>query len=222
MKLLLVEDDRSIGRFLRRGLEAEGHAMDWAQDGQGAIESAAVIEYDAVILDLMLPDIEGIQVCRRLRQARPSLPILILSARDHVVDRIRGLNAGADDFLVKPFVFEELLARLAAIRRRSAPRNEGASFVVGPIVVDRETRIARRPGRIVELTPREFQLLDYLAKNHDRVVSRAAILSQVWGADSDVSDNTVDVYVGYLRKKLELETHLTTVRSVGFRLSLDA
>ncbi len=220
MRLLLVEDDRSIGAFLRRGLEAEGHSLDWAQNGRSAIETASRVDYDAVILDLMLPDTDGIDVCERLRQTKRSLPILILSARDQVADRIKGLNAGADDFLVKPFVFEELLARLAAIRRRSAPSQNGASFVVGSIVVDRDSRMARRGEGTIELTQREFQLLDYLAKNHDRVVSRAAILSQVWGADSDISDNTVDVYIGYLRKKLALDSQLATIRGVGFKLSL--
>jgi DNA-binding response OmpR family regulator len=220
VKLLLVEDDRSIGAFLRRGLEAEGHALDWAQNGRSAIETASLVDYDSVILDLTLPDIDGIDVCGRLRQAKRSLPILILSARDQVADRIKGLNAGADDFLVKPFAFEELLARLAAIRRRSAPTHEGAKLIVGAIVVDRESRMAQRDGRTVELTQREFQLLDYLVRNRDRVVSRASILSQVWGADSDVSDNTVDVYIGYLRKKLDLDAQLATVRGVGFKLSL--
>jgi DNA-binding response OmpR family regulator len=217
VKLLLVEDDKGIAAFLRRGLAAAGHVVAWATEGTEAIGLAAA-ECDAVILDLMLPDLDGLDVCRQLRAARWDLPILILSARDQVGDRVAGLNAGADDFLVKPFAFAELLARLAAIRRRNAP--PPAAVAVGTLILDRDSRTVRRADRVIEVTQREFQLLEYLVKNRDRVVTRAAILSQVWGADADVSDNSVDVYIGYLRRKLDLGEQLATVRGVGFRLSL--
>jgi DNA-binding response OmpR family regulator len=215
MKLLLVEDDKGIASFLCRGLEAAGHVVQWTMEGRAAIDLADDAAYDAVILDLMLPDLDGAEVCRRLRKAHWALPILILSARDQVGDRVGGLTAGADDFLVKPFACEELLARLAAIRRRSQPAPAEL------LTIDRNSRIVRRGDRVVEVTAREFELLDYLLQNRDRVVSRAAILRQVWGVDAEVSDNTVDVYVGYLRRKLDLGEALTTVRGIGFRLSLE-
>jgi len=219
MNVLLVEDDRSIARFLRRGMEAEGHYVEWTDQGNAAIDYASHFDYDAIILDLMLPDVDGIEVCRRLRRQKWRLPILILSARDQVDDRIKGLNAGADDFLVKPFVFGELLARLSAIQRRVAS-GEQSNLAVGSIALDRESRAVHISGRNVELTAREFRLLECLMRSHDRVVSRATILNQVWGVAADVSDNAVDVYVGYLRRKLDLGDQLATVRGVGFKLSL--
>jgi DNA-binding response OmpR family regulator len=219
MNFLLVEDDRSIARFLRRGMEAEGHRVEWTGQGGSAIDYASHFDYDAIILDLTLPDVDGIEVCRRLRQLKWDLPILILSARDQVGERIKGLNAGADDFLVKPFVFEELLARLSAIQRRVAPPDESC-LAAGPIALEPKSRTVRVADRKVELTTREFKLLECLAKSHDKVVSRAAILSQVWGAAADVSDNAVDVYVGYLRRKLDLGDQLVTVRGLGFKLSM--
>jgi DNA-binding response OmpR family regulator len=221
MNFLLVEDDRSIARFLRRGMEAEGHRMEWTGQGGTAIDYASHFDYDAIILDLTLPDVDGIEVCRRLRQEKWSLPILILSARDQVSERIKGLNAGADDFLVKPFVFEELLARLSAIQRRVASP-EARGMAVGSIVLERESRTVRTADRNVELTAREFQLLECLAKSHNKVVSRATILNQVWGVAADVSDNAVDVYMSYLRRKLDLGEQLVTVRGVGFKLSMRA
>ncbi len=218
MNLLLVEDDRSIAGFLRRGIENAGHLLDWTIEGQEAIRIAGDFAYDAVILDLMLPDIDGLEVCTRLRHRHWNLPILILSARDQVPDRIAGLSAGADDFLVKPFSFDELLARLAAIQRRSAQ-----GTVPGPVEgdvmrLDRAARVVSQNGRNVELTAREFQLLEVLLRNKNKVVPRVSILNQVWGVDADICDNSVDVYVGYLRKKLDLGGRLTTVRGVGFKL----
>jgi DNA-binding response OmpR family regulator len=221
MNVLLVEDDRSIARFLRRGMEAEGHRVEWTDQGNTAIEYASYFDYDAIILDLMLPDVDGIEVCRRLRREKWRLPILILSARDQVDDRIVGLNAGADDFLVKPFVFGELLARLSAIQRR-AESPEASNLEVGSVALDRKSRAVRVAGRNIDLTSREFQLLECLLKSHDKVVSRTTILAQVWGVAADVSDNAVDVYVGYLRRKLNLGDQLVTVRGVGFKLSLSA
>ena len=218
MNLLLVEDDRSIGSFIRRGIEQAGHLLDWTPEGRIGIEYASLFDYDAVILDLMLPDADGFDVCRKLRRQRWDLPILILSARDQVSDRVKGLSAGADDYLVKPFAFDELLARLAAIQRRKPPtaaRPEPADA----IVIDRASRTVTYSGRSVEVTAREFQLLEFLMKNADKVVSRASILSQVWGVDAEVSDNAVDVYIGYLRKKLDLGNRLRTVRGIGFKLA---
>jgi len=221
MNFLLVEDDRSIARFLRRGMEAEGHHVEWTDQGVSAVDYATCVDYDAIILDLTLPDVDGLEVCRALRRQKWRLPILILSARDQVGDRVKGLNAGADDFLVKPFAFEELLARLSAIQRRVGSSQE-STLGAGSIVLDRESRTVRIAGRNIELTARELQLLECLLKSHDKVVSRATILNQVWGVATDVSDNAVDVYVGYLRRKLNLGDQLVTVRGVGFKLSLRA
>ena len=221
MNLLLVEDDRSIAAFLRRGIETAGHLLDWTVEGSVAVEYTSVFDYDAVILDLMLPDIDGIEVCTKLRKMHWNLPILILSARDQVPDRIKGFAAGADDFLIKPFSFDELLARLNAIQRRSAPRQEEPTLSIGSIVLDRQSRTVSHADRVVEVTSREFQLLEYLLRNKNKVVSRAAILNQVWGVDAEVCENSVDVYVGYLRKKLNLSGRLTTVRGIGFKLALN-
>lgn len=219
MRYLVVEDDQAIGRLLRRGLEAAGHEADWSQTGAEAFASVVSHCYDAVVLDLRLPDGDGMELCERLRRETPYLPILILSARDRAEDRIKGLNCGADDYLVKPFVFEELLARLAAIQRRSVLGREAVPIRNGALHVDAQTRTVTYDGKTSELTVREFQLLEYLLKNRNKVVSRSAILNQVWGADADVSDNSIDVYVGYLRKKLDISARLVTVRGVGFRLS---
>ncbi|WP_395664922.1 response regulator transcription factor [Methylocella sp.] len=219
MRYLLVEDDRSIGLLLRRGLEAEGHVVDWTQTGAEATARILLQAYDAVVLDLRLPDVDGMELCARLRAEGAQTPILILSARDQAEDRIKGLNSGADDYLVKPFVFEELLARLAAIHRRSAARRDEVPAPAGELLLDPGSRTVRHEGRIAELTLREFQLLEFLLKNRNKVVSRSAILHQVWGANADVSDNSIDVYVGYLRKKLNISGRLVTVRGVGFRLS---
>lgn len=220
MNLLLVEDDRSIGMFIRRGIEGAGHLLDWTLEGRVALEYASVFGYDAVILELMLPDMDGLELCTKLRQSFWNLPILILSSRDQVADRLKGFSAGADDFMSKPFSFDELLARLSAIQRRKAPVPEEATLSAGAIVLDRESRTVRHESRVVEMTSREFQLLEFLLKNKNKVVSRTAILGQVWGVDSEVCDNSVDVYVGYLRKKLDLTERLTTVRGIGFKLVL--
>lgn len=220
MNLLLVEDDRAIGSFLRRGIEGIGYCLDWTLEGRVAIEYASVFSYDAVILDLMLPDMDGLEVCGELRKMRWNLPILILSARDQVSDRVKGLSSGADDFLVKPFAFDELLARLTAIQRRNAPVQEDKTLTGGSIVLDRESRTVVQGERVVDMTSREYQLLEYLMKNKNKTVSRAAIINQVWGVNADVCDNSVDVYVGYLRRKLALGQQLATVRGIGFRLAL--
>lgn len=216
MKCLIVEDDNAIGALLRRGLEAAGHNCEWTQTGTEALALALGAGFDAVVLDVRLPDVDGMELCERLRAQAPHLSILILSAMDRPEDRIKGLNCGADDYLVKPFVFDELLARLAAIRRRSASCTPARASA---FQLDAQTRVVSHDGGTSELTAREFKLLEYLLKNRNKVVTRAAILSQVWGANADVSDNAIDVYVGYLRKKLDLSARLVTVRGVGFKLS---
>jgi two-component system OmpR family response regulator len=221
MRLLLVEDDVKLARALKRGLAREGYSVDLAGNGAEALAEARSNDYDAVVLDVMLPGLDGFSVCEELRRLENWVPVLMLTARDHVKDRIRGLDAGADDYLVKPFDFGELLARLRALARRE-PAERPATIEVGDLRVDPMRYVVTRAGREVELTPREFELLYFLARRAGEVVPRAALLEHVWDESEDASTNVVDVYVGYLRKKLERPFRrrrlIRTVRGVGFML----
>jgi two-component system OmpR family response regulator len=226
MKLLLVEDDAKLVRALERGLGREGYAIDVARDGHEALEQAGAREYDAIVLDVMLPGPDGFAVCETLRMQGSRTPVLMLTARADVRDRIRGLNGGADDYLVKPFDFGELVARLRALTRRSpaAPAHMGAVTSVGDLQIDAERSVVTRAGSSVELSARELEVLQCLARQPGRVVSRSELLEEVWGADFDRSSNLVDVYVGYLRKKLERpfgRPLIRTVRGTGFLLESD-
>jgi two-component system OmpR family response regulator len=218
--LLLVEDDRKLVSALERGLAREGYAVDVAFTGEEALERAAGGGYDAVVLDLMLPGVDGFAVCEALRRDQPRLPVLILTARAEVADRIRGLDAGADDYLVKPFDFGELLARLRALIRRGATERADVEEV-GELRFDPATRTVSRSGHEVELTAREFEVLALLARHDGEVVSRKQMLEEIWDGDDEGSPNVVDVYVGYLRKKLDDRSGrslIRTVRGVGFVL----
>jgi two-component system, OmpR family, response regulator len=220
MRLLVVEDDRKLSRALRRGLEQEGYGVDAADNGDTALELASEHEYDAVVLDVMLPGRDGFAVCRALRQSERWVPGIMLTARADVNDRIRGLDEGADDYLVKPFDFGELLARLRALIRREPP-DRVALLEAGDLQVDPQTRIAKRDGEEIELTARELAVLEVLARHAGHVVTREELLGQVWDEDYEGSPNVVDVYVGYLRKKLERPSGprlIRTVRGVGFVL----
>jgi two-component system, OmpR family, response regulator len=220
VRLLLVEDDVKLARALARGLEREGYAVDLAHAGDEALAQASVREYDAVVLDVMLPGVDGFSVCEALRRSGRWVPVLMLTARADVRDRIRGLDAGADDYLVKPFDFGELLARLRALSRRG-PSERPSVLQVGDLRVDPATRVVTRAGRQVELTARELAVLEVLARNAGQVVSRTQLLEHVWEENYDGSPNVVDVYVGYLRKKLERpfgRRLIRTVRGVGFLL----
>jgi two-component system, OmpR family, response regulator len=228
MKLLLVEDDAKLVRALERGLGREGYAIDVARDGHEALQQAGAQEYDAIVLDVMLPGPDGFAVCETLRQQGSHAPVLMLTARADVHDRIRGLNGGADDYLVKPFDFGELVARLRALTRRTpaapAPGETGAVTSVGDLQIDAERFVVTRAGSSVELSARELAVLQCLARHPGRVVSRSELLEEVWGADFEQSSNLVDVYVGYLRKKLERPTGrrlIRTVRGAGFLLESD-
>jgi len=219
-RLLVVEDDRKLARALERGLRAEGYEVDVAYTGENALSQAGDHEYDAVVLDVMLPGLDGFAVCEELRRGPRWVAVLMLTARSEVADRIRGLDAGADDYLVKPFDFGELLARLRALVRRS-PAERAATLAVGDLRFDSATRTVTRAGREIELTAREFQVLELLARNAGQVVSRPQLLEEIWNDDCDGSANVVDVYVGYLRKKLEDPAGpqlIRTVRGVGFML----
>jgi two-component system OmpR family response regulator len=221
MKLLIVEDDAKLVRALERGLGREGYAVDVARDGHEALQQAGAQEYDAIVLDVMLPGPDGFAVCAALRLHGRRTPVLMLTARADVRDRIRGLNGGADDYLVKPFDFGELVARLGALTRRSpaAPEPVGAGAVisVGDLDIDAERYIVTRGDRSVELSERELAVLQCLARQPGRVVSRSELLEEVWGADFAGSSNVVDVYVGYLRKKLERPFGRRVIRTVRGR-----
>ena len=215
MRLLLVEDDTKLVRALTVGLEREGYAVDAAESGDKALTLAAANGYEAVVLDIMLPGIDGFTVCRRLRSEGRWMPVLMLTARTSVGDRIRGLDAGADDYLVKPFDFGELLARLRALLRRG-PVEQRAIVAIGDLRIDAATRVVTGSAGEIELTAREFDVLDFLARRPGRVVSRANLLDEIW-SDYEGSPNIVDVYVGYLRKKLGRDV-IRTIRGQGFVL----
>ena len=220
MRLLIADDDSKLSGTLARGLRAEGYAVDVAATGEEALHLARVYDYDAVILDVMMPGLDGMTVCRALREEECWSPVLMLTARDGVKDRIGGLDAGADDYLVKPFDFGELVARLRALLRRGAPERP-AALTAGDLEVDPATRTATRDGRLVELTAREFAVLEYLARRAGEVVTRAELLDHVWDQNYEGSTNVVDVYVGYLRRKLERpfgRPLIHTVRGAGFVL----
>jgi two-component system, OmpR family, response regulator len=230
MSLLIVEDDAKLVRALERGLAREGYAIDVARDGDEALLRAGAREYDAIVLDVMLPGSDGFAVCETLRLRGGRTPVLMLTARADVGDRVRGLNSGADDYLVKPFDFDELLARLRALTRRSpaAPAWEpawtGAVVSVGDLRIDGERSVVTRAGRSVGVSARELAVLQCLARHPGRVVSRSELLDEVWGGDFDGSSNVVDVYIGYLRRKLERpfgRRLIRTVRGMGFLLESD-
>jgi len=219
MKILLVEDELKMARAIRRGLEQEGYAVDVVADGNDAVRRGLYEDYDAIVLDVMLPGLDGFAVCRELRAKDRWAPVLMLTARDAVEDRIRGLDAGADDYLVKPFSFGELLARLRALVRRGAAERP-ATMEVGDVALDPATHAVTRAGEPVEVSAREFALLEFLMRHAGEVVSRSRILEHVWDVNYDGFSNVVDVYVGYLRRKLDVpgedRSFIRTVRGVGY------
>ncbi len=217
--MLVVEDDTDIAGVLRRSLDKEGYDVRVAGDGDSALDQAGLFEPDAVVLDLGLPKLDGVEVCRRLR-TEGDVPILILTARDALDARVEGLDSGADDYLVKPFEREELLARIRALLRRRPPRGS-ASLVVGDLRLNPATREAFRGERELELTAREFELLEHLMRNERIVVSRQSLLDEVWGYHPFAETNTVDVFISNLRRKLELGGErrvLHTIRGAGYVL----
>jgi two-component system OmpR family response regulator len=216
MRLLVVEDDAKLATAVARGLRREGYAVDVCADGDAALVQAAVYAYDGIVLDLLLPRRDGLEVCRALRERGCWAPVLMLTARGGIGDRIRGLDAGADDYLAKPFDFGELLARLRALVRR-APAERPARLAVGDLEVDPATHAVHCAGAPVELTAREFSVLEFLARHPGEAVSRTALLDHVWDENFAGSTNVVDQYVGALRRKLGPE-RIGTIRGVGFRL----
>jgi len=224
VRLLVVEDDPGMASLLRRALARQGYAVEVAGTGEDALWHAQESEFDALVLDAMIPAPDGFEVCRRLRQTGHWLPVLMLTARAGVDDRVLGLDAGADDYLVKPFELAELYARLRALTRRElGPRP--VALVVGDLVVDPVAHTVHRAGRRIELSPREFALAHELARHAGAVLSRTQLLERVWDAHHAGDSNVVDVYVGYLRAKLDRpfgRSDLQTVRGVGYRLGAAA
>lgn len=221
-KILLAEDDERIVEFLRRGLKAEGFVVDVAGNGEAALQLCHDHEYELIILDVMLPIVDGIEVCKTLRRQSKESLVLMLTAKDSVQDKIAGLHSGADDYLTKPFAFDELLARIAALLRRRPYKNIGDAPSVGDLVLDPATRSARRGTRAIELTAKEFVLLQFLMENAGTVLSRNRILSNVWEHNSETYTNVVDVYVRYLRRKIDLDGEkplIRTVRGAGYMIS---
>jgi len=224
MRILVVDDDRAVRESLRRSLAFNGYEVALAQDGRQALDAVAVDRPDAMVLDVMMPRVDGLEVCRRLRGNGDALPILVLTARDAVSERVAGLDAGADDYLPKPFALEELLARLRALLRRRTPDDgTGPSPVLAfaDLTLDPDTRDVHRGPRPISLTRTEFALLELLLQHARRVLTRAQILELVWGYDFPTSGNALEVYVGYLRRKTEADGEprlIHTMRGVGYVL----
>ncbi len=221
MRILIVEDERQIAAFLERGLKEEGYAIDVVYNGNDALDWAAAVEYDGIVLDVMLPGRDGFSVCRELRARGNKTPVLMLTARDTVDDRVAGLDLGADDYLVKPFVFKELVARLRAITRRQGD-TRSVELQVGDLTLNTMTHMAQRGERRIELTTKEYNLLEFLMRNPNRVLTRTQIAEHVWNLDFLSESNVVDVYIRYLRRKIDGDSDLKlikTVRGSGYLIS---
>lgn len=218
-RILIAEDDRGVRQSLERALRFEGYDVEIANDGSEALESLGSSEPDLVLLDVMMPHIDGLTVCRRLRASGNSVPVLMLTARHEVRDRVAGLDAGADDYLVKPFALEELLARIRALLRRNVPDEDASTLTVDDLTLDPRTRKVTRGERELDLTKTEFDLLELLMLNAGVVLTRDTIYERIWGYDFGTTSNSLDVYIGYLRRKTE-ETGesrlIDTVRGVGY------
>jgi two-component system response regulator MprA len=223
VKILVVDDERAVRESLRRALELEGYQIELAADGGEALSALSdeQPQPDAVILDVLMPGVDGLEVCRRLRQAGNRVPVLMLTARDEVQNRVAGLDAGADDYVTKPFALEELLARVRALLRRTSNGDGGEVLAFADIEVDLGTREVKRRGRPIELTRTEFALLELFLRNPRQVLTRSIIFERVWGYDFGFASNSLDVYIGYLRRKTEAGGEprlIQTVRGVGYAL----
>lgn len=224
MRILIVEDDHKIANAIKRGLEQESYACDIAYDGQDGLGSALALEYDLIILDRMLPEVDGLKICQILREKRNKTPILILTAKDKTEDKINGLDAGADDYLTKPFSFEELLARIRALLRRPQ-ENLPSLLVIADLSLDRSKLEVKRSNRAIRLSRKEFSLLEYLMRNPGRILTKDNIIAHVWDFDADILPNTVEVYIGYLRNKIDKpfpgqSSLIHTIRGFGYKIEV--
>jgi two-component system response regulator MprA len=220
-RLLVVDDDPAVRESLRRALTIEGYDVDLAEDGADGLAHVAGQSPDAVVLDVAMPGVDGLEMCRRLRHDGNRLPVLMLTARESVAERVAGLDAGADDYLVKPFALDELLARLRALLRRTDGGAPGDALEFADLSLDTGTRVVRRGGREMELTRTEFSLLELFLRNPRQVLTRSLIFERVWGYDFGPTSNSLEVYVGYLRRKTEADGEprlIYTVRGVGYAL----
>lgn len=224
MKVLLAEDDAKLGKLIKYMLEKNDISVEWLTRGDEVYEYATYEEYDVLILDWMMPGESGVDACRRLRENGYEKAVLMLTARDAVEDRVTGLDAGADDYLVKPFEFAELLARLRALGRRSSQKIQQDVVQVGEFTLNRTAKVLKKQDRVIQLSPREFQIFDLLSQNLGIVVPREIILDRIWGLESEVSSNNIDSYVKLIRKKLDLgdgKTMIHTIRGVGYKLEAE-
>jgi heavy metal response regulator len=224
MRILLVEDERKISAYVKRGLEEAGYAVDTAYTGKEALDWAEATPYDLIILDILLPEMDGLSVCRELRRRGDRTPVLMLTARDDIDDRVAGLDAGADDYLVKPFALKELLARLRALTRRSGEATKSPVLQFADLSLDTRTRQVRRGGKRIELAAKEYAVLECLLREPERVLTRTQITEHVWNYDTFNQSNVVDVYIRNLRRKIDdpfEQKIIHTVRGAGYRLSLN-
>lgn len=224
MRILIVEDEAGVAGFIEQGLKEAGYVVNVARDGAEGLEYALAYEYDAIVLDIMLPKMNGLDMLREIRAKRVKAPVLLLTARDGLDDRVKGLDIGADDYLVKPFAFPELLARIRALLRRP-PLQTGNLLSINDLEMDIVQREVRRAGKHIELSPREFSLLELLLRHPNQVLSRTQIVEHVWNFDFYSDTNVVDVYIGYLRRKIDRDFSpplIQTIRGIGFRLSEEA
>lgn len=221
MKMLLVEDEKKMASFIERGLKEEGYVVDVAYDGEKGWDYASTNEYDIIILDLMLPKIGGLEICGKIRQAGNQTPVIILTALDSVEDKIKGLDQGADDYLTKPFAFDELLARIRALMRRPKDVQPETQLKTGSLVMDLLSRRVHLGEEEITLSQKEFALLEFLIRNKGKTVSRTQIAEHVWDLHFDPMSNTIDVYINFLRKKLDpvkMNSRIETIRGSGYRL----
>lgn len=223
MRILVVEDEHKIAGSIKKGLEQESYAVDLAFDGEYGFDLAVTEDYDVIILDLMLPEMDGLEVCRRLREKQIHIPILMLTAKGQLKDKVDGLNAGADDYLVKPFAFAELLARIKALTRRPK-QTLNPVLTVGDLSLNTITFEVKRVGKKINLSKKEFALLEYLLRHKGKILTKDQIINHVWDYDADVLPNTVEVYIGYLRNKIDRAfknkpSLIQTVRGFGYKIS---
>ena len=224
MKVLLAEDDARLGKLIKYMLEQNNIVVEWVTRGDEIYDYATYDDYDVLVLDWMMPGESGVAACQRLRESGYEKAILILTARDAVEDRVSGLDSGADDYLVKPFEFAELMARLRALSRRSTQKITQDVMQVGDFTLNRTAKVLKKGDQVIQLSPREFQIFDLLAQNLGIVVPREIILDRIWGLESEVSSNNIDSYVKLIRKKLDLgdgKTMIHTIRGVGYKLDAE-